>query len=97
MTVSTSDLLRRSPLLVERWNLRRREAVEMLALAVREGDLEGAALDDLATAVHRIAGTAGLFGEASFGIRAAELERAIRRDAPAEERLKLAREMLAAA
>ncbi|MXO62635.1 hypothetical protein [Qipengyuania oceanensis] len=37
MTVSTSDLLRRSPLLVERWNLRRREAVEMLALAVREG------------------------------------------------------------
>ena len=97
MTASTEELLRRSPALIERWTMRRREALEMLALAVRDGDLEGAQLDDLARAIHRIAGTAGLFGEATFGIRAAHLEHALRRDTPAEERLRLAQEMLAAA
>ena len=96
MDLAPYQFYRRSPALVERWEERRSEAVAMLALAVREGELEGEELDELAGVIHKIAGTAALFGETPLGICAAELERALRLDVPAEERLRLARQMLAA-
>ena len=97
MDLSPNQFYRRTPGLIERWEERRSEAVAMLALAVKHGDLEGQQLDELAFVIHKIAGTAALFGEKPLGLCAAELERALRLDVPAEERLRLARQMLAAA
>ncbi len=97
MTVKTPDFMRNSPMLVERWRLRRREAVEMLALAVHQEKMDGPQLEELAIVIHKIAGTAGLFGEAALGNQAAELDRALRQSASIEEKLRLAREMLAVA
>ena len=97
MDLSPKQFYNRSPALIERWEERRSEAIAMLALAVKAGDLEGEELDQLAGVIHKIAGTAALFGETPLGLCAAELERALRLDVPAEERLRLARQMLATA
>lgn len=84
-------------MLIERWQARRSEAVAMLALAVRQGKVDGEELDALAGVIHRIAGTAGMFGEQVLGERAAQLEYALRHETTSEERLRLAEELLAAA
>lgn len=97
MDLSPACHYSRSPALIERWKERRSEAVAMLAMAVRDGEIEGEQLDRLAGVIHQIAGTAALFGETPLGLFAAELERALRLDVPAGERLHLARKMLAAA
>ncbi|MBX7527796.1 ATP-binding protein [Qipengyuania vesicularis] len=81
----------------ERWNLRRSEAIEAVSEAVRNDAFEGVRIEQLARTVHKLAGTAGMFGEEELGRKAAALERALRAGVEGEVRRKLAEELLAAA
>lgn len=81
----------------ERWLARRNEAIEAVAAAVEEDVLEGVRVEELARTVHKLAGTAGMFGEESLGEKAAALERALRSNVEPLVRRKLAEELLAAA
>lgn len=86
-----------SPALIERWQERRREALEAVDAAVRQGSLTGCEGDDLARLVHKLAGTAGMFGEEELGDRAAAFERALRSEVDEEVRTQLAMDLLKAA
>ncbi len=86
-----------SPALFERWQERRREALEAVDAAVREGRLTGIEGDDLARLVHKLAGTAGMFGEEELGDKAAAFERALRSEVDTEIRTQLAMDLLKAA
>ncbi|MBX7497056.1 MASE1 domain-containing protein [Qipengyuania sp. 6B39] len=81
----------------ERWQLRRSEAIEAVSEAIRGGTLDGTAVEELARTVHKLAGTAGMFGEEELGTRAAALERALKSGVTPEVRRKLAEELLQAA
>lgn len=83
--------------MIELWNSRRAEAIGAVTIAVQEDKLEGVRIEDLARTVHKLAGTAGMFGEEELGEKAAALERALRSGVEAEVRRKLAEELLAAA
>ena len=84
-----ASALARSPRLVARWLERRREAVTAVRAALDAGWLdqpgpppaEPAAA--LARLLHKLAGTAAMFGEPGLGAAAAELERALRSGATA--------------
>ncbi len=96
------QLLARSPSLVRRWNERRREAIEAVNEALECGTLgvdEASATDreQLAQLVHKIAGTAAMFGEAELGDQAAAFERALRRGHSSDVQQALAYELLALA
>ncbi|WP_226700116.1 ATP-binding protein [Qipengyuania gaetbuli] len=86
-----------SPEMQERWLARRSEAIEAVVAAVEEDVLEGVRVEELARTVHKLAGTAGMFGEESLGEKAAALERALRSNVEPLVRRKLAEELLAAA
>ena len=86
-----------SAALLEKWRERRSAAIKAVGKLVREGDLQGAALDDIGSLVHKLAGSAGMFGESELSDRAAALDGAIRKGAAPDVRLQLARELLAAA
>ncbi len=79
------------------WQNRRREALDAIGNALRGGELTGTLGDDLANLVHKLAGTAGIFGEDELGERAAAFERALRSGVDLEVREKLARDLLDAA
>jgi CheY-like chemotaxis protein len=94
--------LARSPQLVARWEKRRREAVEAVAAALAEGwlaaaDLPPAPSDDLARLLHKLAGTAAMFGEPGLGEAAGALERALTTAATSSARATLAQALLASA
>jgi CheY-like chemotaxis protein/anti-sigma regulatory factor (Ser/Thr protein kinase)/HPt (histidine-containing phosphotransfer) domain-containing protein len=93
-----------SPRLVARWEARRHEAVEAVRAALRDGTLAAprTAADPhpaerVALLLHKLAGTAGMFGEAALGDCAAALERALAMEQEAEACVTLARELLALA
>ena len=79
--------LARSPRLVARWQSRRREAIAAVEARLAEGTLVEAGTrgagggDDgtehLPRLLHKLAGTAAMFGEPALGIAAAALERAL--------------------
>ncbi len=81
----------------ERWRQRRSEAIEAVSAAVRSRAMEGTGVEELARTVHKLAGTAGMFGEEELGAKAAALERALRSGVSAQVRLELAEELLEAA
>jgi two-component system, sensor histidine kinase len=93
-----ASALTRSPRLVARWQERRSEA-----LAAVEAVLTGGALADEATAapvdlarlLHKVAGTAAMFGEPALGIAAGALERALVTGESAAACTALAQAMLA--
>ncbi|MBU7578921.1 MAG: response regulator [Porphyrobacter sp.] len=85
-----ASALARSPQLVARWQARRREALAAVAAGLKDGALappdkahaRAAAAgskdaDALARLLHKLAGTAAMFGEPALGIAAAALERAL--------------------
>jgi len=78
----TSALVR-SPRLVARWHARRQEALAAVAAGLEDGSLThdgsrgDAASGTLARLLHKLAGTAAMFGEPALGIAAAALERAL--------------------
>ena len=65
--------------------------------AARHFDLDLAATTELARTLHKLAGTAGMFGEEDLGARAAALERALLAGVEEEVRRRLAAELLEAA
>ena len=94
--------LARSPALIRRWNERRREAVAAVHEALECGALgveeeHASRREELAQLVHKIAGTAAMFGEAELGDQAAAFERALRRGLSHDVQQALAYELLALA
>ena len=86
-----------SPAMLEQWRARRQEAIAAVSHAIDGDGFEGAGSEQLARTVHKLAGTAGLFGEAELGRKAAALERALKTEAEGAERRRLAEELLAVA
>ena len=87
---------------IDRWTTRRREAIAMVQDALNQGRIASGVLsaeerDRLALTLHKLAGTAGMFGEAQLGEQAATLERAIAVELSGEVIEGLARELLALA
>ncbi|MXO89293.1 MASE1 domain-containing protein [Pontixanthobacter aquaemixtae] len=86
-----------SPSLQERWISRREEAIDAVGRALREGALEGQSAEELARIVHKLAGTAGSFGEDTLGERAKSLELALRSAGNLDARIQAAEALLDAA
>ena len=82
---------------LERWNERRSEALLAVTQALETDVLEGVHIEELARTVHKLAGTAGMFGEKELGDKAAALERALRSGVEREVRRQLAEELVALA
>jgi HPt (histidine-containing phosphotransfer) domain-containing protein len=78
-----ASALARSPQLVSRWQARRNEALSAVRAALGAGwlasrdALPGAEADVLGRLLHKLAGTAALFGEAALGEAARMLEQAL--------------------
>ena len=83
--------------MLDRWTARRGEAIDAVSLALRQDALEGVRVEDLARTVHKLAGTAAMFGEEVLGEKASALERALRAWVSSEVRRQLAEELLEAA
>ncbi|MEB3415960.1 ATP-binding protein [Alteriqipengyuania sp. WL0013] len=64
--------------LQEKWLARRREALDAVAQLVREGQFTGEVALEVARTAHKLAGTAGMFGEEELGKLASELELALK-------------------
>jgi PAS domain S-box-containing protein len=64
-----------SPHLVKLFAERKKRALELIDMAIRQGELEGATSEELATALHQIAGVAAYFGETSLGEESRKLEK----------------------
>ncbi len=91
-----------SPALLGRWNERRSEAVEAVRDALERGDLGAEQRSDeifanLARLVHKLAGTAAIFGEAELGDKASVFERALREPFASELVESLAYDLLCVA
>ncbi len=91
-----------SPDLLSRWTERRSEAVEAVRLALQSGKLgelggDEESAQDLARLVHKLAGTAAIFGEPELGDQATAFERALRMNMSGEVREALAFELLSVA
>jgi two-component system, sensor histidine kinase len=86
-----------SPGLQQRWITRRTQAIAALQSWLNDRDNPDHDDEALATMLHKLAGTAALFGEADLGEKAAALEHAIRSGQGAEERAALVKELLALA
>jgi len=95
--------LARSPRLVARWQERRREAIVAVETALADGTLatsdeaNDAARAEIARLMHKLAGTAAMFGEPALGTAAAELERGLMSKADAAAWTELATRLLAEA
>ncbi len=99
---STGSQTGHSPELIDRWNKRRAEAVEAVRTTLECGTLSDSNLppglhDELARLVHKLAGTAAIFGEPELGDHAAAFERALRQNLSGEVREALAFELLSVA
>jgi HPt (histidine-containing phosphotransfer) domain-containing protein len=87
------------PKLQRQWEDRRQETIRAVRRALDSGALERDCPvtdtgEELARLVHRLAGTAAVFGEAELGDQAAALERAIRQNMSIHLRKALARDLL---
>jgi HPt (histidine-containing phosphotransfer) domain-containing protein len=88
-----------SPRLVARWQERRHEAVEAVRSALSHGTATtapdpSASREQLIILVHKLAGTAALFGEPDLGDCAAALERALTQGVSNASVAALANELL---
>lgn len=72
MAVEDEPLI--NPELISRFAARKADAANQIATALRTGSLEGETIDHLAGLLHKIAGTAGYFGETDLGERSRQLE-----------------------
>ncbi|MFL0357642.1 ATP-binding protein [Erythrobacter sp. GH1-10] len=85
----------RSPELMRRWRARRSEAIDAVRAAREDGSFAAKSdSDELAILLHKLAGTAAMFGEEALGERAATLERALRGNAASADQLALANELI---
>jgi two-component system, sensor histidine kinase len=82
-----ASALARSPQLVARWQARRLQAIAAVEAGLADGSLalagargpghEGDGAGELPRLLHKLAGTAAMFGEPALGLAAAALERAL--------------------
>jgi two-component system, sensor histidine kinase len=91
-----------SPALIARWHQRRHEALSAIEQALAQGWLDDEDLpvgDErgcaLAALVHKLAGTAAMFGEPDLGAAATALDRALTGSDAASSRVAIARRVLA--
>ena len=89
--------MQHSSALLAKWQARRKEALDAVSHALRHNLLEGADAEELARIVHKLAGTAGMFGEDNLGSKALAFERALKAQGASEDRERLAEELLRAA
>ncbi len=99
-----ASALARSPRLVARWEARRAEALAAVGAELAAGRLGTSGpeasrdqAEDLARLLHKLAGTAAMFGEAALGKAAGALERALTGGADAATCAALAAALLAEA
>jgi CheY-like chemotaxis protein/HPt (histidine-containing phosphotransfer) domain-containing protein len=88
-----------TPDLRRRWEQRRDEALHAVREALADGTIANAVPGDeaivpLVRKLHRLAGTAAIFGASTLGDRASTLERALQGDFAGEAREHIARELL---
>ncbi|WP_284124385.1 ATP-binding protein [Parerythrobacter aestuarii] len=76
----------------DRWDERRQEAITAVEQALERERLAGTEGLELARLVHKLAGTAGVFGEAELGAKTSALERALKSEQPRDVTRKLATE-----
>ncbi|TAD82795.1 MAG: response regulator [Sphingomonadales bacterium] len=101
--VARAAMLARSPQLVSRWRVRRQETVEAVRTALdagwlaSSGPLPEAEAGALALLLHKLAGTAAMFGEPKLGEAASALERALGFGADSANLAALATALLSAA
>jgi CheY-like chemotaxis protein len=69
---------------VSRYRARKAQTLQRLEQAAVLPTLDGRMLDELSDLLHKLAGTAGMFGEATLGDRARELEGALKACPPAD-------------
>ncbi len=86
-----------SPALLERWETRREETLEALRSALNLGGFDQEQKEDVMRLLHKLAGTAAMFGEAELGDRAAMLEQALRGEFDPAVQLNLLRDVLSIA
>jgi HPt (histidine-containing phosphotransfer) domain-containing protein len=86
--------VKRSAALEARWNERRQEVIEAVTASLHKDEPAPAELEELARTVHKLAGTAGMFGEERLGEKAAALERGLRAGVDPVVRKQLAEELL---
>ncbi|WP_375393878.1 PAS domain S-box protein [uncultured Sphingomonas sp.] len=75
--VSPSGTSRFGAKVQARYAERRSETLEALAALIRRGSYAEAELADVAAMLHKLAGTAGMFGEAALGEEARRLEKGV--------------------
>ncbi len=80
-----------------RWAERREEAITAVRASLDKSELDESEREVLSRVAHKLAGTAGMFGEEKLGERASALERALKSDVPSKVSRKLAEELLEAA
>ena len=80
--------------LQDRWEMRRSEAIEAVRAVAKGAQLDRDAADQLARTMHKLAGTAGMFGEVQLGEKARNFERALRAGMDRKVCHKLAEELL---
>ncbi len=95
-------LQRPSPELLDRWTMRRSEAIEAVREILEEGvtgiaEASPEARDHVAGLLHKLAGTAAIFGEPELGNQAAALEHALRHKLAPDMQEALALELLSLA
>jgi PAS domain S-box-containing protein len=89
---------RPSAALAERYAEQRAATLAAVDALIRDGALAGTSLESLAELLHKLAGTAAMFGEAELGDRARDLELGLRGDAGgSHDALRSAAERLRAA
>ncbi|MEZ0494934.1 PAS domain S-box protein [Sphingomonas sp. IW22] len=66
------------PSLRQRYDAHKRETLESLAALVSAGEFDHAAVSNVASLLHQLAGTAGMFGEVLLGEQARQLEEGLR-------------------
>ncbi|WP_197426374.1 ATP-binding protein [Erythrobacter sp. CCH5-A1] len=102
-----ASALARSPQLVARWQARRQQAIAAVEAGLADGSLAlagarnanhgGDGAGELPRLLHKLAGTAAMFGEPALGLAAAALERALVRGEDAGTCAALAAQLVAAA
>lgn len=83
-----------TPAMLEKWHIRRAQAIAAIRQAASDPALGAQALNDLTQMTHKLAGSAGMFGEDELGSRAAALERGLKAKVNPDVRHQLARELL---
>ena len=92
-----SNSLGHSPSLLQRWEERREEALQSVREGIALGSFDGEAGKTLKRRMHKLAGTAGIFGESDLGDKATTFERALNLGVDPERQMELAQELLAIA